>query len=82
MLSCVCSLKFHRCQCGKNSCSNTSLLFLKQLSIICNLLLNGGTAACNLFLNLLVPKISLVILLTVCHTIFMMLVLRIWYWIY
>ena len=27
------------------------------------------------------PKISLVILLTVCHTILMMSVLRIWYWI-
>ena len=27
------------------------------------------------------PKVSLVILLTVYHTIFMMLVQRIWYWI-
>ena len=32
-------------------------------------------------LNPLTPKISLVILLTVCHTILVMLVWRIWYWI-
>ena len=31
--------------------------------------------------NPLTPKISLVILLTVCHTVFAKLVLRIWYWI-
>ena len=32
-------------------------------------------------LNPLTPKISLVILLTVCHMILIMLVWRIWYWI-
>ena len=32
-------------------------------------------------LNPLTPKISLVILLTVCNTILLMLLLRIWYWI-
>ena len=32
-------------------------------------------------LHPLTPKISLVILLTVCHTVLMMLVWRIWYWI-
>ena len=32
-------------------------------------------------INPLTPKISLVILLTVCHTVLVMLVLRIWYWI-
>ena len=32
-------------------------------------------------LNALTPKISLVILLTVCHTVLMMFVWRIWYWI-
>ena len=31
--------------------------------------------------NPLTPKISLVILLTVCHTVLVMLVWRIWYWI-
>ena len=31
--------------------------------------------------NSFTPKISSVILLTVCHTILMMLVWRIWYWI-
>ena len=33
------------------------------------------------FLNPLTPKISLVILLTVCHIVLVMLVWRIWYWI-
>ena len=33
------------------------------------------------FFNSFTSKISLVILLTVCHTILVMLVLRIWYWI-
>ena len=32
-------------------------------------------------LNPLTPKISLVILLTVCNTVLVILVLRIWYWI-
>ena len=32
-------------------------------------------------LNPLTPKFSLVILVTVCHTVFVMLVWRIWYWI-
>ena len=32
-------------------------------------------------LNPLTPKISLIILLTVCHTVLAMLVLRIWCWI-
>ena len=32
-------------------------------------------------LNPLTPKISLVILVTVCHTVLVMLVWRIWYWI-
>ena len=33
------------------------------------------------WVNPLTPMVSLVILLTVCHTILMMLVLRVWYWI-
>ena len=33
------------------------------------------------YINPLTPKISLVILLTVCHTIHMILIWRIWYWI-
>ena len=32
-------------------------------------------------LNPFTPKISLTILLTVCHTVLVMLVSRIWYWI-
>ena len=32
-------------------------------------------------LNPLTPKISLIILLTVCHIVLVMLVSRIWYWI-
>ena len=36
-----------------------------------------GTKA---FFNSLMPKISLVIIFTVCHTTLMMLVLRVWYW--
>ena len=32
-------------------------------------------------LNPLTPNISLATLLTVCHTVLVMLVLRIWYWI-
>ena len=31
------------------------------------------------YINPLTPKISLVILLTVCHTVLVMLILRIWY---
>ena len=34
-----------------------------------------------LFVNPLTPKILLVILLTICHTILMMSIWRIWYWI-
>ena len=35
----------------------------------------------GIVLNPLIPKISLVILLTVCQMILIMLVWRIWYWI-
>ena len=50
-----------------------SVLLYRIIFSLCNLV--------NIAFNPLMPKISLVILLTVCHTILMMLVLRIWYWI-
>ena len=43
-------------------------------------LTNAGCSNINL-INPFTPKISLVILLTICHTILIVLVRRIWYWI-
>ena len=57
------------------------------IMIISFLISYGDTSNCNLVpgafpsFNTFTPKISSVILLTVCHTILMMLVWRIWYWI-
>ena len=42
---------------------------------------SSASSAVSCFLNPSVPKISLLILLTVCYTTLMMLVLRTWYWI-
>ena len=53
----------------------------------CNSIILHAKTACPCgtkvlqFLNSLTPKISLVILLTVCHIVLVMLAWRIWYWI-
>ena len=52
------------------------------LMVICPVGKRNLVIAANVsLLNSLTPKISLVILLNVCHTILMMLALRIWHWI-
>ena len=62
----------------------------KNLSLqkfFCNSIILHAKTACPCgrkflqFLNSLTPKISLVILLTVCHIVLVMLAWRIWYWI-
>ena len=50
----------------------------KHLRLLCTFVL---CAPFVLWLNPLTPKISLAILLTISHTVLVMLVWRIWYWI-
>ena len=65
-------------------CSCTSCVFLVLITFWHHLWSKTEQthwAMWNLFINPLTPKISLVILLTVCHTVLVMLVWRIWDWI-
>ena len=61
-------------------CSCCRFVMSKQFDRHCFEILVSPTSSPNR-LNPLTPKISLVILLTVCHTVLVMLVWRIWYWI-
>ena len=54
---------------GSNLCCHIEQCFTLSRMYVC------------LELNPLTPKISLLILLTLCHTVLLMLVWRMWYWI-
>ena len=74
--ACYSFYKFHISIC--NSLLGRSVQMELETNYLCSILV---LFHCSLFFNPLLPKFSLVILLTVCHTIPVMLVLRIWYWI-
>ena len=76
MRACYSFCKFHISIC--NSLLGRSVQMELETNYLCSILV---LFHCSLFFNPLLPKFSLVILLTVCHTIPVMLVLRIWYWI-
>ena len=52
-----------------------NLCYWLCMLMVCFFVVSNGTVT----LNPLTPKISIVILLTVCHTVLVMLVWRIWY---
>ena len=89
MLPWICTAVEHRRrqECGYKISDTLScvlcatFLSLPHFDMSCDLLLNRHTATRNLFVNPLTLKISLVILLTVYHTVLVRSVWRIWYWI-